>query len=111
LLKHGIAVHCKLSHQEIALLAEDNYKAGRSASMQLDFARDDIPPESSVKPRLDRILEIMNRGIEEGRSTIQGLRSSDPSASDLVCGCWGGARKFAAHGSGGLILSPFYFSW
>jgi len=99
----------KLSHQEIALLAEDNYKAGRSASMQLDFARDDIPPESSVKPRLDRILEIMNRGIEEGRSTIQGLRSSDPSASDLVCGCWGGARKICGSRLRRIDLVPLLF--
>ena len=55
-----------------------------SASMQLDVARDDVPAKSPVKPQLDRILEIINRGIEEGRSTIQGLRSSDPPANDLV---------------------------
>ena len=45
-----------------------------SASMQLDIALDVLPAESSVKPLLDRILEIMRRGIEEGRSTIKGLR-------------------------------------
>jgi len=33
---------------------------------------------------LDRILEIMHRGIEEGRSTIKGLRSSESDATDLV---------------------------
>jgi FixJ family two-component response regulator len=55
-----------------------------SASMQLGVAVDAVPEESPVKPRLDRVLQIMNRGIEEGRSTIQGLRSSDSSTRDLV---------------------------
>jgi len=55
-----------------------------SASMQLDIALDLLPAESSAKPLLDRILEIMHRGIEEGRSTIKGLRSSDSDATDLV---------------------------
>src|SRR5262249_43809289 len=32
----------------------------------------------------NRILEIMHRGIEEGRSTIKGLRSSKSDATDLV---------------------------
>jgi len=55
-----------------------------SASMQLDIALDLLPAESSAKPLLDRILEIMHRGIEEGRSTIKGLRSSESDATDLV---------------------------
>src|SRR5262249_50264455 len=53
-----------------------------SASMQLDIALDLLPAESSAKPLLDRILEIMRRGIEEGRSTIKGLRSSVSSATE-----------------------------
>jgi len=55
-----------------------------SASMQLDIALDLLPAESSAKPLLDRILEIMHRGIDEGRSTIKGLRSSESDATDLV---------------------------
>src|SRR5262252_3262896 len=55
-----------------------------SASMQLGVAVDAVPQESPVKPRLDRVLQIMSRGIEEGRSTIRGLRSSDSAARDLV---------------------------
>ena len=55
-----------------------------SASMQLGVAVDSVPEESPVKPRLDRVLQIMGRGIEEGRSTIQGLRSSDCPTRDLV---------------------------
>ena len=55
-----------------------------SASMQLSLAAGAVSAESPVKPRLDRILQIMNRGIEEGRSTIQGLRSTDSLSRDLV---------------------------
>jgi PAS domain S-box-containing protein len=55
-----------------------------SASMQLDIALDVLPAESSAKPLLNRILEIMRRGIEEGRSSIKGLRSSESGATELV---------------------------
>ena len=55
-----------------------------SASMQLSIALEDVSPDSLVKPRLDRVLQIMNQGIAEGRSTIQGLRSADSHRFDLV---------------------------
>ena len=55
-----------------------------SASMQLGVAVDAVPQESPVKPRLDRALQIISRGIEEGRTTIEGLRSSDTGTKDLV---------------------------
>jgi signal transduction histidine kinase len=55
-----------------------------SASMQFSVALDRIAPDSLVKPRLDRILQLMNQGIEEGRNTIQGLRSSESRTLDLV---------------------------
>jgi PAS domain S-box-containing protein len=55
-----------------------------SASMQLSTALDDIPPASRVKPQLDRIHQIMNQGIAEGRNTIRDLRSSDSHTLDLV---------------------------
>ena len=55
-----------------------------SASMQLGVAVDAVPEESPMKPRLDRVLQVMSRGIEEGRSAIQGLRSSDSATRDLV---------------------------
>jgi FixJ family two-component response regulator len=55
-----------------------------SASMQLGVAVEAVPEESPLKPRLDRVLQIMSRGIEEGRSTIRGLRSSDSAPRDLV---------------------------
>jgi FixJ family two-component response regulator len=55
-----------------------------SATMQLGVAVEAVPEESPMKPRLDRVLQIMSRGIEEGRTTIRGLRSSDSAARDLV---------------------------
>jgi PAS domain S-box-containing protein len=55
-----------------------------SASMQLSVTLDGVPPDSLVKPRLDRILQLMNQGIEEGRNALRGLRSSDPQTPDLV---------------------------
>jgi PAS domain S-box-containing protein len=55
-----------------------------AASMQLSVALDGVPQDSTVKPRLDRILEIMNQGIAEGRNTIRDLRSSDCDIADLV---------------------------
>jgi PAS domain S-box-containing protein len=55
-----------------------------SASMQLSVAVDAEPPDSLVRPRLGRILQLMNQGIEEGRNAIHGLRSSDSRSLDLV---------------------------
>lgn len=55
-----------------------------SASMLLTVAVDLIPQELEVKPLLDRILQIMRHGIQEGRDTIQDLRSPDSSSSGLV---------------------------
>jgi PAS domain S-box-containing protein len=55
-----------------------------SASMQLSVAVDGVPAESQVKLLLDRVLRIMKQGIEEGRNTIQDLRSTDSQPFDLV---------------------------
>jgi PAS domain S-box-containing protein len=66
-----------------------------SASMQLTLAKDDMGADSPVKPRLDRILQIMKQGIEEGRNTIQDLRSSDSSTLDLVLALSGVQHEFA----------------
>jgi PAS domain S-box-containing protein len=54
------------------------------ASLQLGTALDGLPADSQVKPKLDRIFQLMQQGIEEGRKTIQGLRSSDSRTLDLV---------------------------
>jgi PAS domain S-box-containing protein len=56
----------------------------QSALLHLGVALDGITQDSPVKPQLDRTLQIMRLGIDEGRSAIQGLRSSGTQASDLV---------------------------
>lgn len=65
------------------------------ASMQLDAAMKNLPPGSPVKPKLEQILELMEQGIEEGRATIQGLRSSDSRPWDLVLALSGVRRELA----------------
>src|SRR5215469_10963934 len=55
-----------------------------SASMQLSVAVDRVPAESPVRPLLDRVHRIMKQGIEEGRHTIEDLRSTDSDPFDLV---------------------------
>jgi signal transduction histidine kinase len=56
----------------------------QSASLHLGAALYGVAQDSPVKPQLDRILQIMRQGIAEGRSAIQGLRSSGSQTSDLV---------------------------
>src|SRR5215470_8149102 len=46
-----------------------------SASMQLCLADDWLPADSPAKPMLRRALDLMRKGINEGRATLLGLRS------------------------------------
>ena len=46
-------------------------------SMQLDVAVDQLPPDSPAKPQLNRIIKTLEQVLEEGRNTVQGLRSSE----------------------------------
>jgi PAS domain S-box-containing protein len=55
-----------------------------SASMQLGVAFNSVSADSPIKQSLDRILQLMDRGIEEGRKVIQGLRLFDSGQFDLV---------------------------
>jgi signal transduction histidine kinase len=48
-----------------------------SASMQLHLAVDDLPKGSPDRARLDGVLRVMGRAIDEGRCVLQGLRSAD----------------------------------
>lgn len=54
------------------------------ASMQLDVVADGLPGDSPVRARLERILQLMKQGIEDGRDTLNGLRLSDYRILDLV---------------------------
>jgi signal transduction histidine kinase len=46
-----------------------------SASMQLCLADQWVPTNSPAKPVLRRVLNILRKGINEGRAALQGLRS------------------------------------
>ena len=46
-----------------------------SASMQLSLADGWVPAESPAKPVLRRVLDMMRKGMEEGRAALLGLRS------------------------------------
>lgn len=46
-------------------------------SMQLDVAVDQLPSDSPAKPQLNRIIKTIEQVLEEGRNTVQGLRSSE----------------------------------
>ena len=47
-----------------------------SASMQLHVADERLTCDSPAKPLVGRVLALMNQVVEEGRNTLQGLRSS-----------------------------------
>jgi signal transduction histidine kinase len=55
-----------------------------SASMQLDAATDGLPADSPSKAPLSRVLHLMRQVIEEGRTAVRGLRSSQDSSFDLA---------------------------
>src|SRR5215813_3752694 len=52
-------------------------------SLQLHLANDQLTDNSPAKPTLARVLHLMDRVIEEGRNTVQGLRSSNWGAQAL----------------------------
>jgi PAS domain S-box-containing protein len=66
-----------------------------SASMQLGATVNGVPSDSPVKVRLDRILQLMEQGIEDGRKALQGLRLSDTAPLDLVQAFSGIQRELA----------------
>jgi len=53
------------------------------ASMQLHAAVDNLPAEYAEKQRFSDVLLLMNRVLEEGRSTLQGLRSPEEGVISL----------------------------
>jgi hypothetical protein len=54
-----------------------------SASMQLHVANDQLADDSPAKAQMKRVLDTMGRVIQEGRNTVQGLRSSDWGSQEL----------------------------
>jgi len=69
-------------------LNDTSLKGFLSASMQLCFANDWLPADLSAKPMLRRALDLMRKGINEGRATLLGLRSpvlQDGSLEKALC--------------------------
>ena len=54
-----------------------------AASMQLDVAADQLPRDSPAKLKLERVLQLVGRVIEDGRQVVQGFRSTDRDLLDL----------------------------
>jgi signal transduction histidine kinase len=54
-----------------------------SASMQLHVAVEDVPLESAARPQLARVLQLIQRVVEEGRNAVRGLRSTPGPVDDL----------------------------
>ena len=54
------------------------------ASLQLQVAVDQLPANSAVKLRLNRVVEVMGRVVEGLRLAVCGLRSSNTGGVDLA---------------------------
>ena len=54
-----------------------------SASMLLHVAADQVAEESSAKPMLQRIINLMSQVTREGRTTLKGLRSQTSETRSL----------------------------
>ena len=54
-----------------------------SASMHVDLAADILPEDSPAKPTVTRALELMRQVVDEGRKSLQGLRSCDSPSLDM----------------------------
>jgi signal transduction histidine kinase len=54
-----------------------------SASMQLSFVEEGLPADSPAKPILRRALDMMRKGLHEGRCALLGLRTPALSEGSL----------------------------
>src|ERR1700722_18288439 len=54
-----------------------------SATLQLDVAKDQLPEDSSTKPILKRVLQLMSTVTEEGRNALRGLRTTGSDNQSL----------------------------
>jgi PAS domain S-box-containing protein len=55
-----------------------------AATLKLSAAVDSLPSDSLLKTKINAILDLMEQGIVEGRTAIQGLRTSGSGAPDLI---------------------------
>jgi len=55
-----------------------------SASMQLSVTVDGLASNSPIRPKLNRVAEVIRQVLEEGRNAVRGLRASSSGAVDLA---------------------------
>ena len=54
-----------------------------SASMQLHVANDHLADDSTAKPMVQRVMQLMTQVIAEGRDAVRGLRATSSNTDDL----------------------------
>jgi signal transduction histidine kinase len=54
-----------------------------AVSLRLQAAVDQLPDNSEVRPQFHEVVELMSRVLEQGRLTVQGLRSPEGYSSPL----------------------------
>lgn len=74
------------------------------ASLVLHSAVEEMPADSPSKPSLGRALHLMRRVIDEGRHTLQGLRSSGTVFTSLEQALSGVGDEFTPSGARFRIL-------
>jgi signal transduction histidine kinase len=64
-------------------LHDSMFQGMLAASLQLHHAVEQIPADCPNRPKLDRALELLRHSIDEGRGSLQGLRSSGIASMSL----------------------------
>lgn len=75
-----------------------------SAAMQLHLASDGLPADSPTKPILNRAIDLIAKGIAQGRAALQGLRSYSLPATNLEKGLADLREEFPADGGARLRI-------
>jgi signal transduction histidine kinase len=74
----------RLERARIARELHDTLLQGLlSAALQLQIAEGWLPTNSPAKPLLNRVSNLMRKGIAEGRAALQGLRSTEAPSTSL----------------------------
>lgn len=102
-LPHEMRVRLEERHKERARIARDLhdtlFQGFFGASMVLHAAVESLPPDSPSRPSLHRALVHMRRVLDEGRSTLLGLRSSYLETTDLERALADLGNQFTANGT------------
>jgi signal transduction histidine kinase len=75
-----------------------------SAAMQLHLASDGLPADSPTKPILNRAIDLIAKGIVQGRAALQGLRSYSHPETNLEKALADLREEFRADGGARLRI-------